>query len=165
MAHSLELLIIHCTDTPAKRNVSAAEIRAWHTKKKPYGRGWKQVGYADMIHLNGTLTNLVPYNDDDLVDAWEITNGVRGHNHHARHVVYVGGRTEEGNRVQDTRTAAQRIALANYVRQTIAQHPQIRVAGHNQFDPHKQCPSFQVPQWLRAIGIDWKNIYHQTDAA
>lgn len=150
----LKYLVIHCTDTPAGMHVSAADIRRWHTSPvSEGGRGWRQVGYADMIHQDGRLENLVPYDNDDWVEGWEITNGVRGKNDVSRHVVYVGG--GKGN---DTRTPAQINALAMYVIRTVAKHPDIIIAGHRQFDAGKNCPSFDVPDWARGIGIQDKNL-------
>lgn len=157
--NKLTYLIIHCTDTPKGRPVTSAEIRAWHTNPKPRGNGWHQVGYADMIHLSGSVENLVPYDEDDMVEPWEITNGAAGFNGLSRHVVYVGGKDSDNRYPLDTRTAQQRLMLANYVKQTIAQHPNIQVGGHNQFS-NKYCPSFNVPEWLAGIGIPSKNIYH-----
>lgn len=122
------------------------------------GRGWNQVGYSDMIHLSGVIENLVPYDGDDDVESWELTNGVASINKEARHIVYVGGLTKSGLQPKDTRTTEQRLALANYIRQTIAQHPSILVAGHNQFDP-KACPSFDTRAMLKANGISPANIY------
>ncbi|MDQ3071930.1 MAG: N-acetylmuramoyl-L-alanine amidase [Bacteroidota bacterium] len=153
----LSYLIIHCTATPAGREISAAEIRRWHTSPvKKGGRGWKQVGYADMIHLNGQVENLVPYDADAEVEPWEITNGAAGYNARSRHVVYVGG-TDKDGQPEDTRTIPQRIALRNYITQTIAQHPDIRIAGHSSFAA-KACPSFDAVQWLRGVGVPVKNI-------
>ncbi len=164
MKKKLIYLFIHCTATPEFREVTSATIRLWHTSPAPpkgNGRGWKQVGYSDMIHLNGSVENLVPYNNDEFVDPWEITNGHAGVNAVSRHVVYVGGMDIDNKRAKDTRTAAQLIALANYVKMTIAQHPDILVTGHNQFC-EKSCPSFNVPTWLKGIGIQEKNIYTGT---
>lgn len=46
----LKYLVIHCTATPEGREVSGAEIRAWHTNPvSKGGRGWKQVGYTDLF--------------------------------------------------------------------------------------------------------------------
>lgn len=153
----LRHLIIHCTATPEGRAVTSKQIRDWHTLPVPQGRGWKQVGYSDLIHLNGLVENLVPYNDDDKVDKWEITNGASGINSISRHVVYAGGMTVDNKDTYDTRTPAQKLALTNYCRQFIAKHPDATIAGHNQFAV-KACPSFDVPRWLRAIGIPEKNI-------
>lgn len=151
-------LTIHCTATPARKPVTSDMIRQWHTSPAPAGRGWKQVGYSDMIHLDGKVENLVPYNDDDVVQPREITNGVEGQNGLSRHVVYVGGMNTPNNAPMDTRTPQQRTALQNYVTNIIAHHPDIKIAGHNQF-ANKACPSFDVPAWLTSIGIAEKNIY------
>ncbi|MGD1960552.1 MAG: lysozyme [Fulvivirga sp.] len=160
MSKQLEYGVIHTAATPQGREVSAQDIREWHTSPKPQGRGWKQVGYSDIIHFNGKVTNLVPYNDNDIVEPWEITNGVRGINSRARHVVLPGGLDADGN-YKDTRTAAQRLALANYIRQSIVQHPNIKWGGHYQFDAKKPfCPGWNVPEWLRTLGVPEKNIYN-----
>lgn len=151
-------LIIHCTATPEGKAITSATIRKWHTSPPPAGRGWKQVGYSDVIHLNGMVENLVPYDEDEYVQPREITNGVEGINSKSRHVVYVGGMDADGKKPMDSRTSEQRMALRNYVFNIIAHHPDILVAGHNQF-ANKACPSFDVPKWLSGIGVQEKNIY------
>lgn len=148
----LKYLVIHCTATPEGREVSADEIRRWHTAPPSTGgRGWKQVGYTDMVHLDGKVERLVGNNEDMTVDAFEITNGAKGYNAIARHIVYVGGVAADG-KAKDTRTEAQRNALAAYVRDFHARFPQVRIIGHNEIAP-KACPSFNVQSWLKAIGI------------
>lgn len=75
----LKYLVIHCTATPQGRKVTSNDIRAWHTNPiSKGGRGWKQVGYTDMFHLDGTVERLVENNEDARVDPWEITNGAKG---------------------------------------------------------------------------------------
>lgn len=91
MAQKQKYLVIHCTATKAGREVTAAEIRRWHTSPPPVGRGWKQVGYTDLFHLDGSVERLVANNEDEWVDSWEITNGAAGFNSVSRHVVYAGG--------------------------------------------------------------------------
>ena len=94
---TLKQLVIHCTATPEGREVTAADIRAWHTNPTSKGgRGWKQVGYTDLFHLDGTVERLVHNNEDSNVDPWEITNGAAGYNSVSRHVVYAGGCTRDG---------------------------------------------------------------------
>lgn len=127
---------------------------------KLIGRGWRRVGYRDMIHINGTLQNLTPYNDDDVVEAWEITNGVAGINHEAAHLVLVGGMDAKNKKPEDTRTPEQLVVLEAYVKKLISIVPGILVAGHYQFDKKKPfCPGFDVPAWLESIGVAKQNIY------
>ena len=147
----LQYLVIHCTATPEGREVSAADIRRWHTSPAPAGRGWKQVGYTDLFHLDGSVERLVDNNEDMNVDPWEITNGAKGYNGVSRHVVYAGGCDKEME-PKDTRTEAQKEALKRYVLDFHARHPDVRIVGHNQLAA-KACPSFDVAQWLAAIGI------------
>lgn len=154
---TLQLLVIHCTATPGGREVTAADIRRWHLSPPPAGRGWHQVGYTELVHLDGRVERLVQNNEDSQVDPWEVTNGATGFNQIARHIVYAGG-IGVGGKPSDTRTPAQKDALRSYVHSFLQSHPQCKVAGHNQLAP-KACPSFDVPQWLRSIGVNPQNIY------
>lgn len=151
----LKRLVIHCTATPESREVTSAELRHWHCDPvSKGGRGWKQVGYSDMIHLNGGVENLVKYDEDDAVDPWEMTNGAKGYNSNSRHVVYVGGLDKSGKTAKDTRTASQRAAMGKYVRAFLRKHPKAVVCGHRDLPGvQKACPSFDVKAWMREAGI------------
>ena len=128
----LKYLVIHCTATPEGREVSGAEIRAWHTNPvSKGGRGWKQVGYTDLFHLNGGVERLVNNNEDANVDPWEVTNG---------------------KTPADTRTSWQKKALEKYVKDFHRRFPDVRIVGHNELAA-KACPSFDVQRWLKQIGI------------
>lgn len=161
MAKRLKYLVIHCTATPEGREVSAADIRRWHTSPAPAGRGWKQVGYTDLIHLDGRIERLVANNEDANVEPWEVTNGAKGYNSISRHIVYAGGVVERldartGKTVlkeQDTRTSAQKESMKRYVLDFHRKHPTVKIVGHNQLAA-KACPSFDVGEWLESIGIN-----------
>ena len=152
MGKTTKYLVIHCTATPEGREVSSTEIRRWHTSPPPAGRGWKQVGYTDLFHLDGRVERLVKNNEDAQVDPWEMTNGASGYNSVSRHIVYVGG-CDKAGKPRDTRTEAQREALKRYVEDFHGRFPQIRIVGHHDLNPGKACPSFDVAAWLREIGI------------
>ena len=151
----MKYLVLHCTATPEGREVTSGEIRHWHTDPvKKGGRGWKQVGYTDLIHLDGRVERLVGNNEDAEVDPWEVTNGAKGYNTVSRHVVYVGGVSKDGKTAKDTRTEAQLKAMTAYVRDFHERFPQIRIVGHGELPGVKKaCPSFDVAAWLRSIGI------------
>ena len=149
----LEYLVIHCTATPPGREVSADDIRRWHTAPvSKGGRGWKQVGYTDMIHLDGSVERLVDNNEDNNVDPWEVTNGAKGYNSKSRHIVYVGGVAKDCKTAKDTRTDKQKEALAAYVLDFHRKHPSVKIVGHNDLSD-KDCPSFDVPAFLKQIGV------------
>ena len=149
----LKFLVLHCTATPEGREVSSDDIRAWHTNPvSKGGRGWSQVGYTDLIHLNGEVERLVDNNEDANVDPWEITNGAKGYNSISRHVVYVGGVVADGKTAKDTRTKAQKAAMEAYVKEFHRRRPNVRIIGHREVAA-KDCPSFDVQVWLKEIGV------------
>ncbi len=143
----LKYLVIHCTDTPAGREVTADEIIQWHTAPKPQGNGWRKVGYRLMFQLDGTQLQLAPNYSDGYVEGWEITNGAAGYNSVSEHWVYVGGKG------CDTRTDAQITAMKDAVLAFHKQFPDVLIVGHNYLNPGKACPSFDVQKWLESIGI------------
>jgi len=133
----LKYLMIHCTATPEGREVTAEDIRKWH--------------------IEGRIVNLTPFDQDDEVESWELTNGARGMNGISRHIVYSGGMDKEYKYAKDTRTEEQEYVMRAYVIETVARYPDIKVCGHNQFSK-KACPSFDVPTWLLGV-IPQENIY------
>lgn len=159
----LDYLFIHCSDTPAGKVFTKDDIIRWHTNPVHLkGRGWNRPGYADLVYLDGQLVNLIPFNTDDFVDLWEVSNGVEGLNGRSRHICYIGGCDKDDLKKKvDTRTDAQRYTLEIYVKYTIMRHPNIQVLGHCQAPSAKgkACPSFDVPSWLREINVPEKNIY------
>lgn len=161
----INYFVIHCTATPLGKHFTKDDIIRWHTTPVHLGgRGWNRPGYSDIIYLDGQLVNIIPYNTDDTVDLWEISNGATGINGISRHCVYVGGMDAENKKPMDTRTEAQRKTLEVLVKYNVLRYPHIQVMGHYQAPNAngKACPSFEVPEWLREIGIDEKNIFPLT---
>lgn len=156
----LKYLVIHCTATTEGKYYDKRDIINWHTNpKKLGGRGWKVPGYNDLVLLDGTLESIVPFNTDEYVDNWEISNGAKGVNDKARHICYVGGLDAKGN-PKDTRTRAQKATLETYVNYTVLRHPDILIGGHYIFT-NKTCPNFNVEAWLLSIGVPIQNILYE----
>lgn len=152
-------LVIHCTATPEGMEVTPGMIKMWHTLPPPRGRGWTRVGYSKMILLDGSLHSFVTENDDEFVDEFEITNGVKGINSEAMHIVYVGG-VDKSSNPKDTRNYMQKPTMELLVHSCLTKWPDLKVAGHYHFAA-KACPSFDVEKWLEEIGIPEKNIYRK----
>lgn len=161
MAKNLQLMVWHCLATPEGREVTKEDLAKWHLSPLSQGgRGWKQYGYRAFVHLDGNTEYLISNNDDNIVDPWEISNGVAGINSIANHFAYVGGVAKDGKTPKDTRTLSQYSAMAGLTKEFITKHPQIKVAGHAHFAP-KACPCFDVENFCQEIGIPEENIYRK----
>lgn len=152
----LDYLMIHCSQTPPGRNFTGKDIIEWHT----VGRGWSRPGYSTIFRIDGTTEILIPFNNDDNVDSWEISNGAAGWNGRTRHICYIGGGSN--SHPIDSRTPEQNAAMECFIRIHIMMWPNIKILGHNQVNQEKTCPSFNVPDWLQSIGIPVKNIDFNT---
>jgi N-acetylmuramoyl-L-alanine amidase len=164
MSKELKYLVIHTTDTPYDREITPEMIRQWHLSPvSKGGRGWKQVGYSDLIQRSGKLVNLVPYNKDNKVDQWEVTNGVAGMNSVCRHVVLAGGWSKDGKvkngqhtvngkstyyKIDELYTEEQIKTLTEYVKNQLKLVPTLKVVGHNDLAA-KTCPNFKVEEFLK----------------
>lgn len=154
----LKFLVVHCTATPPSADLTGADIVNYHQNVL----GWKKPGYADVVRRDGRIDNLQKFDTDDYIEQPEVTFGVAGENRHSRHIAYVGGINERGE-AEDNRTEPQKRTLLAYIRYMVLRHPHIKVVGHRQLIKSraymKECPSFDVPTWLRSNNIDSKNIF------
>jgi N-acetylmuramoyl-L-alanine amidase len=161
-ADGWHVLFLHCAATPEGRDVKAEQVVQFHTLPvEKGGRGWSKPGYSDIIELSGRLVNVWAWDSDNQIKEWEQTWGVHGStmlNRNARHLCYIGG-TEAGNIniPKDTRTEGQMGTMETYIKFCLLRNPKIIIAGHNQVQ-QKGCPSFDVPKYLRSIGIPEWNI-------
>lgn len=128
-------IIIHCTATPEGRECSVEEIRQWHK-----ARGFTDIGYHYVIHLDGRIEE---GRNVDIAGAH-----CTGHNTHSIGVVYVGGCGKDGKTPKDTRTEAQKAALANLLMDLRKLYPRAAIHGHRDFAP-KACPSFDATREYR----------------
>lgn len=130
-----------------------------------HGRGWDRRGYADLLHHNGILENLTPYDKDNFVDKEEITWGATGVNSISRHLALEGGIHPVTHKktgcwpFEELYSDTVFVVLSGYYKQTILDHPNIKIGGHYQVpNAGKTCPNFDVPEFCRSIGIEEKNI-------
>lgn len=128
-------IVVHCSATSADQDIGVEEIRAWHLE-----RGWADIGYHIVIRRNGVIERGRPLS---LIGAH-----VKGHNHDSVGICWVGGRYGI-----DNRTGAQRASLETVVKILHDIYPDADIKGHRDFGVPKECPSFDVAEWLKEIGI------------
>lgn len=140
---AISLLVIHCTATREGIDYNVDTVRTWHKY-----RGFKDIGYHFLIHLDGTIERGRP---------WDIPGAhAKGYNSESIGVAYCGGTDRHGD-PKDTRTVAQVHALRCVVSFMRAMFPLIAVVGHRDLSTDlngdgvispqefmKACPSFDV---------------------
>jgi N-acetylmuramoyl-L-alanine amidase len=123
-------LIWHCSATPEGRHVTVKTIRKWHTDK-----GWSDIGYHKVVYLDGSVHDGRPMG--------KIGAHVKGHNTGTIGYCYIGGVAKDAKTAKDTRTPAQKSAMARLTAEAIKNLGVTKVTGHNEY-ANKACPSFNV---------------------
>jgi N-acetylmuramoyl-L-alanine amidase len=129
MSRKISEIIVHCSATPAGRDVSAADINVWHKQ-----RGFACIGYHYVVRLDGTVER---GRDESRVGAHCL-----GHNAGSIGVCYVGG-CDAKMKPLDTRTDAQKQALVSLLTELLSRYPGATVHGHRDFAA-KACPCFDA---------------------
>lgn len=136
-------IILHCTDTPAGREVSRHELDEWHR-----ARGWRGCGYHYIVHQDGSVERGRPISQPGA--------HCFGHNAHSIGIVYVGGRSNSGEYL-DTRTEAQKTALKKLV-YNLCKMYHCGVHGHHDYNNSKPCPCFDVHKEFTSLAEKARNI-------
>lgn len=145
----ITLLVVHCSATPANRDIGAAEIRAMHKQ-----RGFADIGYHHVIRRDGRIE---PGRAEHVAGAH-----VQGHNRFSIGICLVGG-VKPDMTAETNFTEAQYCALSQLLKDLSARFPGARVCGHRDLSPDrngdgkvtpgewvKACPTFDVPAWWAA---------------
>lgn len=142
----VKLLVVHCSATPANRDIGAAEIRAMHKAK-----GWRDIGYHYVIRRDGTVEK---GRADNVMGAH-----VTGHNDGSLGICMVGG-VRPDLKAEINFTPAQFAALRALLTKLQGKFPGSRICGHRDLSPDrngdgvitagewvKECPTFNVDLW------------------
>lgn len=134
----IKFLTIHCAATPEGRDVNPATIEEWDIAK------FGQKSYHWIVPLDGS-THRSLTDEQKGAHVGKNNSGNIG-------VCYVGGMDNHMASPKDTRTEAQKCALATLVRTYQAKYPGIKVLGHRDWPGvTKACPSFDVGAWLKTL--------------
>lgn len=137
----IDFLVVHCSATPADRDIGAADIKRWHTDK-----GWRDIGYHYVIRRNGTV-------EKGRADTTPGAHEPRI-NRRSLAVCLVGGSPPIGSRAhqrglgENNFTDAQFASLLSRLRELKVKHPNAEILGHRDVPGVKKaCPSFDVKEW------------------
>jgi N-acetylmuramoyl-L-alanine amidase len=126
-------IIIHCTATPEGREHDVADIRRWHLK-----RGFNDIGYHYLIHIDGTIEEGRPINKQGAHCSGENKGSIG--------LCYVGGMSKDMKKAKDTRTQSQKDSLIKLMHELIYKYNKdMTIHGHNEY-ANKSCPSFIVKE-------------------
>ena len=133
----IRLIIIHCSAVRPWQVSGLQDIDRWHRQQ-----GWNGCGYHYVVRRDGTIETGRPL---EMVGAHCVH-----HNQHSIGVCYEGGLNADGL-AADTRTAAQKVAMRQLLGKLHEQFPKAVIAGHNVFDPTKDCPCFDAVSEYRDL--------------
>lgn len=134
----VKLLVVHCSATPADRDLSVVDIDRMHRD-----RGFLKVGYHFVIRRDGIV--------QPGRKLTERGAHVEGHNATSVGICLIGGVTPK-LRPQANFTPEQYAALQGQLLLLGQQFPNAQVVGHRDLNPGKACPSFDVKRWWAAGG-------------
>lgn len=151
----IDHLIIHCSATPPSQDIGAAEIDRWHRAK-----GWWGNGYHFVIRRNGLIESQATGSRCRPLDqaGAHVGDCGPGWNKRSIGICLIGG-VDEKNRAEDNFTPKQYASLKDLVEYLVRSYPGVKVMGHRDLikltgAAPKDCPCFEVSDWLKHVGIE-----------
>lgn len=132
LPREIKFLVVHCSATRCNVSFSPQQLEKCHR-----ANGWDGTGYHFYITRDGFLHQTRPVSRPGI--------HAKGFNRNSIGICYEGGLNESGQPA-DTRTHAQRDALADVLTILQYQYPQAKILGHYQLSANMQkaCPCFDA---------------------
>jgi hypothetical protein len=150
MTRAINLIVIHCSATTADMDVGRDWIDDEHRK-----RGFAGIGYHYVIRRDGTEEVGRPES--------QIGAHAQGHNKDSLGVCLAGGVRRAGSKLiaESNYTPAQWAQLKRLIQRLRHKYPNAKIVGHRDLDRRKECPCFDVRDWLVREGlhdgIEWNS--------
>ena len=130
--NKINILVIHCSDTPDEQNLKAIDIHKMHLSF-----GWDGIGYHKIICRNGNVENGRP-------EFW-IGAHTFGKNETSLGVCLIG---------KSNFTDLQFKSLELILKSWKINYPNAEIKGHNNaINTKKTCPNFNVKAWCEMRGL------------
>lgn len=146
-------LVVHCSATPASRDIGAKEIDRMHRE-----RGFLKIGYHYVIKRDGTV--------EIGRQESEVGAHVTGHNKNSIGICLIGGVAADGKTAERNYTPNQYGSLAALLYGLKGRYRKAEILGHRDLSPDrngdgkitsnewlKQCPCFDVREWVVGTGV------------
>ena len=133
----IDKIIVHCSATPKGKHFSAETIKSWHLK-----RGFSDIGYHFIIHLDGSLE----YGRMGNIQGAHC----KEENKFSIGLCYIGGMNDTMEEWEDTRTNKQKESLVELLSLLKKLHTEAKIYGHRDFST-KLCPSFDAKEEYKHI--------------
>lgn len=127
----IDMIVVHCSDTPASMGIGADEIRRWHVNDN----GWSDIGYHYVIRRDGIVEYGRPVEKAGA--------HARGNNKSSIGICLVGGKGGFNFTLPQLRS------LERLVEAQQALYGPCSVVGHRDLDDGKECPQFSVTHLLK----------------
>lgn len=127
----IDMIVVHCSDTPASMDIGADEIRRWHVNDN----GWSDIGYHYVIRRNGIVEYGRPVEKAGA--------HARGNNKSSIGICLVGGKGGFNFTLPQLRSLDRLVGA----QQTL--YGPCAVVGHRDLDDGKECPQFSVTHLLK----------------
>ncbi|MGA1048539.1 MAG: N-acetylmuramoyl-L-alanine amidase [Minisyncoccia bacterium] len=129
-----DTLVIHCAATKPSMDIGVDEITQWHKD-----RGFDTIGYHYVIRRSGVVEK---GREDSLQGAHAVAvNGT------SIGVCMVGG-VDDSLKWENNFTEAQFRSLKSLIILLKNKYPIEKIIGHYEVESKKECPSFNVQEWL-----------------
>lgn len=124
----IKYIVVHCSDTPDKKNLSALDIHEMHL-----GFGWNGIGYHKIIQRNGVIENGRP--------LYWVGAHAYGYNEESISICLIGRKSF---------TKEQFASLKKFLDWSKITYPMSKIVGHYEITKSKKtCPNFDVNKWYK----------------
>lgn len=151
---NIDHFIIHCSATPADRDISALDIDQWHRAK-----GWFGCGYHFIIKRDGTLESQASGSRCRPLEkaGAHVGDCGSGWNNRSIGICLIGG-VNKKLQPEDNFTEEQFTTLTDLLQTLDDMFKDCTILGHGSLIEQtngspKACPSFDVPKFLEINGF------------
>lgn len=137
----IDTIVVHCAATPNGRPFTAEQIDHWHSERgfardmsiRPGYAKLAHIGYHYVITVDGELHRGRPLEEEGA--------HARGYNATSIGICMVGTNKFSLRQWEMLLKLIQRLECHL---DTV-----LKLYGHNELNPHKACPGFDVPSWVK----------------